>query len=146
MLLDFSETFFQTNPFTTIPHYADVSVTDLGFDKNFKISASPFSTLMDIVSYQIVGRKMSVQLENMPAINPSFIFGSFRGIFKLLWVMSRVADLLDISENSQVTRLGVLNFCFYAGVFDGKVSIAVIPQGISSFVTGTYAVTRTLKR
>ena len=143
MLLDFSESFFQTNPFTTIPHYADVSVTDLGFDKNFKISASPFSTQMDIVSYQIVGRKMSVQLENMPAINPSFIFGSFTGIFKLLWVLSRVADLLDISEYTQVTRLGVFNFCFYAGVLDGKVSIAVMPQGISSFVAGTYAVTRT---
>lgn len=144
ILLDFEEMFAQADPFSfSYPKTQEVVLTDLGFEDKYKLSAAPYKDMLDVASHQVLQKNMSRGIGSFPAINPKFISGTFFGVFKLLWVFSHVADLMDLGYDTAAgkgaTRLGVLNLCFYSGLLNRVVAVKLLPQAKSPFVSGRYA-------
>eukprot|EP01038_Epipyxis_sp_PR26KG_P009057 gene9057-12217_t len=154
LICDFNDVFFQRDPFQFISKInSEVLLTDEGYnEKNLQITFHDEPTSSNKqwiyeISGQLFASDMTSRIWNMPVLNSGVILGTFNGVFKLLWTMSALANLMDLSGTNDLTRAsgvggtsgqGILNFCYYTGLFNGIVKVKILPPAASPFINGCY--------
>ncbi len=145
LLTDFGDVYFQRNPFDSFLHKVDaeVIITEESFNEmnvQTTIATEPTKSnyeWFEACCQEALGFSLMVQAGEMPVLNSGQFYGSFGGIYKLLWVMAYVTDLTD-ARNKAVNSQGLLNFVYYTGLMRRVVHSRVLPPAVSVFLNGVY--------
>lgn len=89
------------------------------------------------VSEQVFGSDVSDKIGSMPMINGGVGLGTLGGMYKYLWVMAYILDLVDATQPG-ITMQGTLNFAVYAGFLSKVVRTRILSPSVSPFLTGGY--------
>lgn len=89
------------------------------------------------VSEQVFGSDVSDKIGSMPVINGGVGLGTLGGMYKYLWVMAYILDLVDATQPG-ITMQGNLNFAVYAGFLSRVVRTRILSPSVSPFLNGAY--------